>query len=113
MIWASRAVLAIVFPIFPLIFALFLHFSISLMGFPDNHVTDYEKAVITPDYLLFAFSIVTALYLAYRAFRAIDLKDVFHMGVTLSLFVILFFSARYAVDLYLIDYLHLDFGQGG
>ena len=113
MIWASRAMLAVVFSIFPLIFALFLHFSMSLMGFPDNHVTDYDKAVVTPDYVLLGFSVLAALYLVYRAFRATELKDVFYMGVMLFLYVILFFCARYAIDLYLVDYLHLDFGQGG
>src|SRR5271155_4422418 len=59
----GKLVLAILFAAIPVLFAIYLDLSISFMGFPDNHVTDYEKAVTLPDRILIWISLIVAPYL--------------------------------------------------
>jgi hypothetical protein len=109
----GKLLLAILSAAVPLMFALYLHLSMMLMGFPDNHVTDYDKANIIPTKILIFVSLVVALYVCYRSFRVRRSRDILCIGVVLSSYTALFFLARYFVDIYLIEYLQLDFGQGG
>jgi hypothetical protein len=109
----GKLLLAILSAAVPLLFALYLHLSLMLMGFPDNHVTDYDKANIIPTKILISVSLVVAPYVFYRSFRVRRSRDILYIGAVLSSYVALFFIIRYFVDVYLIDYLQLDFGQGG
>jgi hypothetical protein len=109
----SRALLAVLFSLTPLAFAQDLAFSLMFAGFPDSHVTEYDTAVELPRQVLIWVSFAAALYLIYRAFRVKDRRGVVHLGVILLSYVLLFVSAKRAVDFYLKDYLQLDFGQGG
>jgi hypothetical protein len=109
----GKLVLAILFAAIPVIFALDLDISMMFMGFPDSHVTDYDKAVVLPDNVLIWISLAVALYLFYRAFRIHKSRDALNVGAILFSYVILFFLISRCVDIYFVDYLHLDFGQGG
>jgi len=109
----GKLVLAILFAAIPVLFAIYLDLSISFMGFPDNHVTDYEKAVTLPDRILIWISLIVALYLLYRSFKIKKRRDALNVGAILLSYVILFFLVNRCLDIYFIDYLQLDFGQGG
>lgn len=111
--WTSRALLAVLISLTPLAFAQDLAFSLMFAGFPDSHITAYDTAVELPRQVLIWVSFAVALYLIYRAFRVNDRRGVVHLGAILLSYVLLFVSAKHAVDFYLKDYLQLDFGQGG
>ena len=111
--WISRAPLAVLFSLTPLAFALDLALSLTFAGFPDGHITEYDTAVELPRQVLIGVSLAAALYLIYRAFRVNGRGGVFHLGAILLSYVLLFVSAKHAIDFYLKDYLQLDFGQGG
>jgi len=110
----GKLVLAILFAAIPVIFAMYLDLSIALMGFPDNHVTDYDKAITLPDRILIWISLIVALYLFYRSFKIKKRRDALNVGtVVLLSYVILFFVVHRCLEIYFVDYLRLDFGQGG
>jgi hypothetical protein len=97
----------------PIIFALALDISMSLAGFPDGHVTDYEKAMVLPDHILIAASFIVACYIFFLSLRARNRRDIGTAGISLVCYIVLFLAIRYGVAAYFIDFRHLDFGQGG
>ena len=113
-VWVGfKLILAALFAFVPVIFAFALDINMSLAGFPDGHVTDYEKAMVLPDHVLIAASGFAACYLVYRSLRAKNKRDLGMTGVSLICYIVLFFATRYGVTTYFVDFRHLDFGQGG
>jgi hypothetical protein len=113
MLTITRSLFALLCSLTPFLFAFVLKVSVDFAGFPDGHVTDYEKAVRLPNNILAGLSVLAGIYLIYRSFRAEARRDFWQVGGFLLAYVLLFFGVRYCVDLYLIDYLQLDFGWGG
>jgi hypothetical protein len=65
-----KLILAVLFALLPLIFALVLDINDNLAGFLDGAITDYEKAMMRPDRILKVASIAVSCYLFYKSLRA-------------------------------------------
>jgi hypothetical protein len=108
-----KLVLAVIVALIPLLFALSLQIGSMLAGFPDNHVTDYDKAMVLPDRIFIGANLAAAGCLFLMLLVARNKRAIGRAGLTLIFYVGFFFTSYYMVASYFTDVLGLDFGQGG
>jgi hypothetical protein len=84
-----------------------------LAGFPDGHVTDYDKAMVLPDHIFIGENLAAAGCLFLMLLVAKNKRSIGRAGLTLIFYVGFFFTSYYMVASYFTDVLGLDFGQGG
>jgi len=87
---------------------------VAFFGFPDSHITDYEKAVAGPLTILSWVSLALSPYFAVTAAAGHKLKTrpVIFVGVVV-LFIAVVAIAIFAVPWYFGSCLNLDNGIGG
>lgn len=107
-----KSVCAILLASIPILFALVLDMRMRLAGFPDGHVTDYERAMEMPDRALLWASLAVAVFLFFSTMRADKGKSIGRNSVILGIYISLFFAMRQVFVIYFVDYLQLDYGQG-
>jgi hypothetical protein len=83
-----------------------------LVGFPDGHVTDYEKAIEAPLTILAWVEAGFGVLFLALAFSPIRARAV-GLLVTLIAFVLVAIVARFGVPWYFGTHLGLDNGIGG
>lgn len=87
------------------------YLTIQYAGFPDGHVTDYEKAIKIPLILCNLINAITGIFLFRQSFS----KNVKLMTICIAIVihVIFLLAYTYGLDWYFKVYLGLDYGQGG
>ncbi len=87
-------------------------FDISLAGFPDGHVTAYEKAVAVPFKAFCWEAVLVSLYFFWVTFsKATGIRR--RLAIGIAVLVIGVVAPAYGVRYYYKDYLQLDTGTGG
>ncbi|MEP6667660.1 MAG: hypothetical protein ABJF10_00820 [Chthoniobacter sp.] len=83
-----------------------------MAGFPDGHLTDYDKAIATPYHYLCIASLLFCLYFAWLAIvksRKTGLRLMLGFAVYLLVIVLPAVALKY----YFLHWLQLDNGIGG
>jgi uncharacterized membrane protein len=87
---------------------------VSMAGFPDGHVTDYDRAVEAPLTLLAWVEVGLGLLFAALAFSPIGTRvRAAGLLITLIVFVVVALVAQFGVAWYFGTHLGLDNGVGG
>jgi hypothetical protein len=92
--------------------AVMTYLGLALVGFPDGHVTDYEKAIEAPLTILAWVEAGFGVLFLALAFSTIRERAV-GLLVTLIAFVLVAIVARFGVPWYFGTHLGLDNGIGG
>jgi hypothetical protein len=87
------------------------YLTIKYAGFPDGHLTDYEKAVKTPLILCNVVNATVAIILFRQCFN--KYANLMKVCITIVAHVIFLLVYTYGLDWYLKVHLALDYGQGG
>ena len=86
---------------------------ISLAGFPDGAVTDYEKVVEGPFTILSLTSVVVSLYFFYLAIVAARRQTFVDLFVAFILYLVVVPGTHYGIEYYLKNFTDINYGQGG
>jgi hypothetical protein len=85
-----------------------------MAGFPDGHVTDYDKAVAGPASIAMWVQIALGLYFLCVAFSAFKTRPkTLPFLIALAAFVLVMTFTQIAIPWYFGTYLGLDNGIGG
>lgn len=83
-----------------------------MAGFPDGHLTDYDKAVHTPYHWLCVASLFFCLYFAWLAIVK-SRKTGLRLALGLVAYLLLIVVPAVALNYYFLHWLQLDNGIGG
>jgi hypothetical protein len=87
---------------------------VSMAGFPDGHVTDYDRAVEAPLTILAWAEVSLGVLFAALAFSPIGTRRrAIGLVVALTVFAVVAVVAQYGVAWYFGTHLGLDNGVGG
>jgi magnesium-transporting ATPase (P-type) len=86
---------------------------LSMAGFPDGAVTEYDKAVRTPFTILSVISISTGLYFFYLSIFINRKRMMATIFTSLILYLILVPGIYFGIDYYLKTFTNINYGQGG
>jgi hypothetical protein len=86
---------------------------ISLAGFPDGAVTDYEKVVEGPFTILSLTSVVVSLYFFYLAIVAARRQTFVDLFVAFIWYLVVVPGTHYGIEYYLKNFTDINYGQGG
>ena len=106
-------VLAVAAALIVFLFTYVLYYEIAMAGFPDGHLTDYDRAVKLPFTICNWINVVFGLYLLYLGFIAKAERPGRKVLITVLLFILFNVITLYGMAYYYKDYLGLDHGQGG
>jgi hypothetical protein len=106
-------VLAILVGCLTVFIGVFWLMDISLAGFPDGAVTDYEKVVEGPFTILSLASVVVSLYFFYLAIIAARRRTFVNLFVAFILYLAVVPSTYYGIEYYLKNFTDINYGQGG
>lgn len=110
------SIVSLIYGLLVLVFAGMTYFSISMTGFPDGSLTDYERATILPltifNWINFASSF--AFFYLSHYFKSPN-KSSSGWRLIIAIFLHIFLSVMtfYGIEFYYKDYLGLNYGQGG
>lgn len=83
-------------------------------GFPDGHLTEYERATYTLQTIFLWMYLVPGLYFLRLAIPGLTLRTkVVRFLITLAALILLIISTEIALPWYFVDYLGLNNGRGG
>lgn len=83
-------------------------------GFPDGHLTEYERATSSLKTILFWIYLAHGLYFFRLAIPGLMLRTkVVRFLITLAALILLIAFTEVAVPWYFVDYLGLNNGRGG
>lgn len=87
---------------------------ISLTGFPDGHITEYEKATRLPRTVLLWMNLALGLYFFRLAFLGLTIRaKVMRLIITVAMLILLLAFTEIAIPWYFVNNLGLDNGGYG
>ena len=94
--------------------ALYTFMNLAWTGFPDSHLTDYDKAVHTPLTVLAWVEVILGVVLLALAFsRFVSRTRIVALVFAVIVFVVVAVTAQAGVPWYFGTHLGLDNGAGG
>jgi hypothetical protein len=84
----------------------------SMRGFPDSHLTDYDRAIQTPRTVLAYLNLVLSAYFAYLGTVGHRSSSLAKAGVAVAVLALLLLLEFILLDLYFLQGLGLDNGRG-
>lgn len=95
-----------------LVLASITRYEVSNFGFPDGHVTEFQKAVATPLTTLSWALASISLLLIFTSFSRSKASSI-GVPFLFTALVVVFFTTLFVVPWYFGSYLGLDNGMGG
>jgi hypothetical protein len=88
-------------------------FEVSMAGFPDGAVTEYDRVVQTPLTILGVLSICTGPYFFYLAIFTKGKHLLATLVISIILYCVLVPGTLFGMDYYIKNFTNIDYGQGG
>jgi hypothetical protein len=103
----------IVFAVVSLVLGILGFQEISAFGFPDGHLTAYQRAAITPLKVVLSLYFVAGFGFGWCALKRTRPDARRYLLLMLMAFFVILMAAEWAIPLYFSEYQGLDRGRGG